>query len=214
MKVILLLLIVFAILSCNEDCPDCPTQNQQNTNRGKLVLKSIPQNARIYLLGNGTGKQTPDSIENLEAGVYDVTLHLVHYDTAYFMATIFPNLTTTKEITLVDSLPPVEFVWGYLTVSDSVVFSFRINQDILMDSIVVDRPTNNFGKHITEKYTYNKELFLSEDQWTNPLTYYLPPSKTGRQYYPRFSKTYSINIYGQKAYGTQAYFNIFYQRSG
>jgi hypothetical protein len=211
---ILFSILFFTIISCKEDCLECPNQNQQNTNNGKLVLKSLPSGARIYLLGTDTGKLTPDSIQNLEAGDYEVALHLTHYDTAYFIATIFPNLTTTKEITLVDSLPPVEFDWIWSIGGNGIRFQFLTNQDILMDSITVERPTDSDGSFITEKHYYTKEVFAAYNQWGVRISYFMPPDST---YYPYFrspATPYRFYFYGQKAYGTQAYFYIFYQNNG
>jgi hypothetical protein len=192
---------------CSEESPESPPQNST----GRLVIKSNPSGARIYLLGTDTGMNTPDSIDNLEPGDYDGFLYMQYYDTTYFTATIFKNLTTTKEITLDDIF--IEFEWDYILryTGDSVKFSYQINQDILLDSIIIDRPIDASGMYTKEKYIYNKKLLVWEDQIGNRLTYFLPPEEDGRQYYPRFETfTYWINVYGQKAHGSQGYFHIFY----
>jgi len=195
---------------CTEDSPN---QNQDPT--GKLIIKSNPSGARIYLLGNDTGKNTPDSIDNLQPGNYDAFLYLQYYDTAYFTATVFSNLSTTKEIALHDGLPFVDIIWDYSLRfgGDSVQFSFQFNQDILMDSIIVDRPIDGSGTYTRDKYFYNKELLMWVDQFGNPITYFLPRSNLGQQYYPRIeNKNYWINVYGQKAYGAKTVFYIQYSQ--
>jgi hypothetical protein len=200
-------------ISCSEDCTECPQQNPQSNNFGKLVVNSTPSGAKIYLLGTYSGKVTPDSISNLDPGIYEVSLYLLNYDTSYFDATIFANLTTTKDIVLIDSLPPVEFSWGGGGTSDSTHFSFLANQDILLDSVIVNRPIDATGNYIREKYTFNKEAFPYKNEIGELISYDLPYILNGHRYYPKFPNTYKFDFYGQKASGTQAYFHIDFQRS-
>ena len=80
-----------------------------------------------------------------------------------------------------------------------------------MDSIIVERPIDATGTYIRNNYNFNKDLFISKDQFGNPVSYFLPPSNFGQQNFPRFLNfTYWINFYGQKAYGAQVNFSIFY----
>jgi len=210
MKPLIILLVALVSLSmfyCSEESTTSPPQSSV----GKLVVKSNPSGARIYLLGTDTGKNTPDSLDNLEPGNYDGFLYLQYYDTAYFTATIFENLTTTMNITMDDIY--IEFEWDYIFgyTGDSVKFSYQINQDVLLDSIIIDRPIDASGMYIKEKYIYNKKLLVWEDQFGNPITYYLPPEEDEREYYPRIETfTYWINVYGHKAHGSKAYFHIIY----
>lgn len=201
-------IICLTFIQCSEDNPTDPPSQSSN---GKLVIKSIPSGARIFLMGTDTGKNTPDSIDNLQQGIYDAFLYLQYYDTAYFTAQIYSNLTTTKEITLVDGLPFIEIVFDYIYAytGDSVKFSWVLNQDVLMDSIIVQRPINNSPLYVIDKYYYNKELFVWKDQSGNPITYFLPSPDSGPNYYPRFEGfTYWFNFYGQKAHGTMTSFHL------
>ena len=212
MKQVLIILIAICGLSlfnCTEENPDSPSQIPN----GRLVIKSNPSGARIYLQGNDTGKITPDSLDNLETGNYDGYLYLQYYDTAYFSITISANLTTTKDISLVENLPNIEFTWDYSTRSngDSVQFSFQINQDVLLDSIIVNRPVNNVGDYTTDKNFFNKQLFVWRDNNGYLVTYYLPISDSGRQFYPRIENfLYRFDIYGQQAHGNQNSFYSYY----
>ncbi len=203
-------IICFSLFYCTEDNPESPNQNP----KCRLIIKSNPSGARIYLLGTDTGKNTPDTIETLQPGTYDAFLYLQYYDTAYFTATLISNLITTKEITLQDGLPFVDMIWDY-SISyggDSVRFNFQLNQDLLMDSIVVHRPIDD-SVYIRDKYIYNKELLVWIDQFGNPVTYFLPPPNLGRQYYPRIqNSTYWFKAYGQKAYGAKTIFYILYSQ--
>jgi len=210
MKALILIFIVVSclfVVQCSEDCTDCPPENQP----GKLVVKSNPSGARIYLQGIDTGKNTPDSIMNLTEGNYDVFLYLQYYDTLSFTAAIYENATTTKEFDLEDGLPFVEILLDYLTYfgGDSVRFSMELNQDVLMDSVVVRRPIDSSGTYEYITFLYNKELLISHDQFGSSIKHYLPPPDSEFQYLARFRDyDYFFYIYGQKAYGAKAYFYL------
>lgn len=202
-------IIFLTFIKCTEDCPDCPPQTQGP--KGKLVVKSNPSAARIYLMGTDTGKNTPDSLINLEAGTYDVFLYLQYYDTAYFTAEVRNNLTTTKEITLDDGLPFVDIELTYSTSygGDSVKFYLILNQDLLLDSIIVVRPISSAGNYTTDRYLFSKELWKSRDEFGNSIQYNLPQAISTQHFYPRFENfTYEFHFYGQKAYGVKTYFVI------
>lgn len=205
-------LILLNIIGCSNDSSiDPPPQNTG----GKLIIKSVPSGARIYLMGTDTGKNTPDSLLNLEPGIYDLFLYLQYYDTAYFFAKIVENLPTTKEITLQDGLPLIDIDLDYIYryTGDSVQFSWLLNQDVLIDSIIVERPISTSGIYMTDRYIYNKELFLWKDQLGNPIMYFLPPPNLGANYYPRVEGfTYWFNFYGQKAHGSMTSFHLFFSQ--
>jgi hypothetical protein len=110
-----------------------------------------------------------------------------------------------------DGLPFVDFSWDYSVSfnNDSVRFSFKINQDLLIDSIIVQRPVDGSGHYSKEKYFYDNELFIWKDQYGNQLNYFLPPPGSGKQYYPRIQGySYLFDVFGQKAYGAKASFYI------
>lgn len=208
MKSITLLCIVSVclfIIGCSDDGPTDPKDK-----KGKLVVKSIPPGARIFLMGNDTGKNTPDSLVDLNPGVYDLFLLLQYYDTAFFSANVVENLTTTKEIILSDALPSVNITLNY-TISyggDSVKFNYTLNQDVLLDSIIIKRPVSTV-RDTTEKNTFNSQLFSYEDQSGNPITYYLPTTGSGRNFYPRIEDTnYFIDFYGRKVHGSGTLFHL------
>ena len=206
-------IICFSMFYCTQDNPESPNQNPDPT--GRLIVKSIPSGARIYLLGTDTGKNTPDSIEYLQPGNYDAFLYLQYYDTAYFTATVYKNLTSTKEISLHDGLPFVDIVLDYSIRygGDSVQFNYKLNQDILMDSIIVERPTDGSGNYIRDKYNYNSELLVWIDQFGIPIKYFLPSSHLGQQNFPRIQNfTYWFKFYGKKAYGAKVIFFILYSQ--
>ncbi len=215
MKVLTILffaLICFVFLHCSEDSPETPPD--QNPATGKLVIKSNPSGAQIYLKGMNTGKTTPATIENLEPGNYDGFMSLQYYDTAFFAVNVFSNTTTTIDTSLKDGLPFVEFIFDFqISINDdSVRFNFTINQDVTMDSIAVMRPVDITGTSITDLYLYNEELFEFKELSGTLKKYYLPPSGSGLQYYPAIqNRNYYFSMFGHKAYGAKVEFRSYYQ---
>jgi hypothetical protein len=211
LKILLQVCLVMLSLTfycCSEDTPI-----DQNPT-GKLLIKSNPQGAQIYLKGMNTGKITPTTIENLEPGNYDGFIFLQYYDTAFFAVNVFSNTTTTIDTILTDGLPFVEFIFDFQISfnDDSVRFNFTINQDVTMDSIAVMRPVDVTGTSITDLYLYNEELFEFKDVSGNLKKYYLPPSGSGLQYYPAIqNRDYYFSMFGHKAYGAKVEFRSYYQ---
>lgn len=212
MKQIFLVVVTISCLilySCSEDNPETPPQDTT----GKLFIKSNPSGAKIYAQGKDTGQYTPDTLDNLPAGIVSGYLYLEYFDTSYFSVPITANLVTTKEITLTEDLPFVQFTWDYSIRSggDSVQFSFQINQDLIMDSIFVSRPINNFGDYTKDRYDLNNQLYVWRDQNGYLVTYYLPSSGSSQQFYPKIDNyLYRIDVYGKQAHGYQSSFYSFY----
>ena len=209
-KLIYLFPIVLSLILyyCSEDNTGNPNEADQT---GKLVLKSNPSGAQIFLKGTNTGKTTPGTIENLEPGNYDGFLFLQYYDTAFFAVKVFSNTTTTVDTILTDGLPMVEFDFDFQTAfnDDSVLFNFTINQDVTMDSILVRRPINTTGGYVVDKYLYSAELFEYRDQFGNIKKYYLPSSGG---YYPEIqNRDYYFGMFGHKAHGAKVEFRSYYQ---
>jgi len=208
MKILILFflaLISLIILSC--DSTETPPVDQT----GKLVINSNPAGAHISLMGTNTGKTTPGTIENLDPGNYDGFLFLQYYDTVFFSVKIFSNTTTTVDTILTDGLPMVEFVFDFQTTfnDDSVRFNFTINQDVTMDSIVVQRPIDIVGTYETEKYNFNGQLFEFQNTTGNFKKYYLPSS--GGSYPAIQNRNYYFSMFGHKAYGAKVEFRSYYQ---
>lgn len=74
---ILTLSAIFIFVSCDEstDNPVTPTPAK----KGGIIITSAPAGATIKLNGTATGKVTPDSLKDLSAGTYQVTLSLTNY---------------------------------------------------------------------------------------------------------------------------------------
>ncbi|MBT8380738.1 MAG: hypothetical protein KJO59_00115, partial [Ignavibacteria bacterium] len=104
-----------------------------------------------------------------------------------------------------------DLLWDYVKYygGDSVKFNYTLNQDIFLDSIIVDRPVDSSGSYTRNIYFYNKQLLDWKDQSGNLLKYYLPPSSNEIQYFPVIEDwDYWLAVYGQKAYGAKTDFYV------
>ena len=102
-KLIFLFIISFAVLlitSCNTtDDPVTPKA------KGNLFLTSNPAGAEIWLGGTNTSQTTPDTIKNLDEGVYTVTLKLIDYiDTTFSVSVSSGQTSVVTNITLVSNI--------------------------------------------------------------------------------------------------------------
>jgi hypothetical protein len=91
-KLILLLIIPFAVLvisSCNKT--DDPVTS---TTKGNIFVTSNPALAEIWLDGTSTSQFTPDTIKNLDEGVYNVTLKLTDYNDTTFSVSVTAGQTS------------------------------------------------------------------------------------------------------------------------
>ena len=85
-KLILLLIIPIAALvisSC--DTTDDPVTS---TEPGNIFVTSNPAGAQIWLDGDNTSQVTPDTVKDLDAAVYTVTLKLTDYNDTTFSVTV------------------------------------------------------------------------------------------------------------------------------
>ena len=102
-KLILLLIIPFAgmlITSCNStEDPVTPAA------KGNLYLTSNPAGAQIWLDGVNTSKVTPDTVKDLDAAVYSVTLKLTDYtDTTFSISVSSGQTSVVTNIALVSNM--------------------------------------------------------------------------------------------------------------
>ncbi|MCH6574602.1 MAG: PEGA domain-containing protein [Bacteroidetes bacterium] len=91
-KLILLLIIPLAgmiIISCDTS-EDPVTSNS----KGNIFVTSNPAGAQIWLDGVNTAQVTPDTIKNLDDGVYSVTLKLMDYNDATFSVSVTSGQTS------------------------------------------------------------------------------------------------------------------------
>lgn len=92
MKKFILLVLFFGsliFLSCREDIVEFETK----AGTGDVYITSNPDGAEIYLNGNRLSKTTPDSLIDLQAGVYSVRLKLLGYGEE----TIYVNLQSGQK---------------------------------------------------------------------------------------------------------------------
>ena len=94
------LFLILITLSLLQSCVDKIVVADIGKPTGKIFIDSDPAGAEIYLLGTKTGKVTPDSIDQLNKGEYDVTLKKANYRDTTFKITVYDSLTTSKNIVL------------------------------------------------------------------------------------------------------------------
>lgn len=107
----LFLIAALILVSCDsEDDPITPAA------KGNLFVSSIPAGAQIWIDGVNSNKVTPDTVKDLEAKTYDVTLKLENYfDTTFTISvtgnqtSIVTNVQLVSNI-LLDSFGPVR-IW-------------------------------------------------------------------------------------------------------
>lgn len=98
-KLFFLLLILFTVLlitSCSsEDEPITPAEP------GSLYITSNPAGAQIWIDGDSTGYTTPDTVTNLDEGLYNVTLRLQDYkDSTLSISVVAGEMSIVGPVTL------------------------------------------------------------------------------------------------------------------
>lgn len=136
MKTELLLFAALLILVPGCDDED-ETIVQPDDKKGTIVLESEPSGARIFIQGNTSGKVTPDSIEGLYEGVYEITLKAEYfYDTSFTVSAV-PEYSARKNIKLRDDLL-LEIAVQKSNTQFSVYW--QVSETVLMDTIKIIRP--------------------------------------------------------------------------
>ena len=74
-RILFFVLLFFLLSSCREKLVDAPVGD----NRNVIYISSQPQGAFIILSQFNTNKVTPDSLVDLPAGTYFITLRLNRY---------------------------------------------------------------------------------------------------------------------------------------
>lgn len=98
----LLLIITTAVLFTSCDTTDDPITP---TPTGNLFVSSNPASAQIWIDGVNTGKITPDTVKNLDEGLYSVTLKLTDFRDSTFSISVSGNQTAVvSNINLVSNV--------------------------------------------------------------------------------------------------------------
>ena len=100
MNILIKLVLIIITVTLVYSCIDEHVIEVNEKLNGSIYLTSQPSGAKIILLGTDTKKITPDSIVNLESGLYEVTLQLANYNDTSFGVQVFKNQRTTKNIQL------------------------------------------------------------------------------------------------------------------
>jgi hypothetical protein len=115
-KLFLLSLIPFTVLlitSCSsEDTPITPEP-------GSIYITSNPSGAQIWLDGVNTSLTTPDTVTNVDEGLFNVTLKLQDYnDTTFSLSVIAGEMSVVGPIALVSDIFTTLF--GPITIYETV----------------------------------------------------------------------------------------------
>lgn len=87
-KVLYLFLMVsmaFLVNACNSEDTTGP---ETGSTTGSIFVRSTPSGAQIWMGSTNTGKVTPDSVTNLQAGSHSITLKLAGYPDTTFTVTV------------------------------------------------------------------------------------------------------------------------------
>ncbi len=85
-------------------CSDTTTNPPPVTETGSILIDSSPQGAQIILDGTNTGKFTPDSVNNIDAGSHSVTISLNGYRDTTISVTVVANQLVSKFVNLTTTL--------------------------------------------------------------------------------------------------------------
>ncbi len=140
MKKTLLLSLILINIYFFQSCVDKIVVVDTGNRGGKLILKSDPPGAQIYLLGTYTNKLTPDSIIQLKDGNYDVTLKKQNYHDTTFVISVYDTLTISKNIVLKSAL----------STGNIFIETEPTGAEILLDSIKTNQFTPDTLKNISK----------------------------------------------------------------
>lgn len=88
MYLTLFLITALILVSCDSDDPITPAQP------GNIFVSSIPSGAQIWVNGVNSTLVTPDTVKNLNAAVYEITLKLADYNDTTFSVSVSANQTS------------------------------------------------------------------------------------------------------------------------
>lgn len=87
MKNLFSLLLLVLSISCREEILDFA----EHPETGKLYINSTPKGAEIFLDENRLWKNTPDSLIDVKAGLYNVKLRLTGYPEERVSVNVLPG---------------------------------------------------------------------------------------------------------------------------
>lgn len=118
MKKLLYLFVIvitaFLVNSCSSDNSTNPTN--PTANKGSIYVKSTPSGAQIWNGTTNTGKVTPDSLTNLDAGSYSIVLKLTGFPDTTVTATVTAGQVTNLNV----QLPLSVQTFGPVTIYETV----------------------------------------------------------------------------------------------
>ena len=111
MKKLILLLIIPAVMLVITSC-DNTSDNPTNptTDKGSLLVTSNPAGAQIWLDNSNTNQVTPDTVENIQEGLHNVTLKLTdHRDTTFSISITAGEIAVVTNVLLTSNIVTTQF---------------------------------------------------------------------------------------------------------
>lgn len=96
--ILFLLVSFFVFTSCREGIVEFPGTDETGT----VFINSLPDGADIYINQSWTGRSTPDSVTDLQPGIYQLKLKLVGYRDTTIAVSIVKGRKLSFSITLRD----------------------------------------------------------------------------------------------------------------
>lgn len=128
---------------------------------GSIHVASDPQGAQIYLAGKNTNKVTPDSLVNINPGIYDLSLHLSGFRDTSITVAVEKRKVALTNVMLQDTLPELKVNIGYSRIQfGQLLFSFEFTRNIKLDEIITEDPKNS----ITTTEFDNEDVELGEER--------------------------------------------------
>lgn len=123
---------------------------------GSVHVTSDPTGAQIIFAGKNTSKRTPDSLVNIDPGVYSLALRLPGFRDTSMFVTVQIKEVAAMNVFLKDTLPDLEVTLEYTKIQfGQVLFSFEFNRDIKLNEILSRGPAS--GEITTTRFNENVE---------------------------------------------------------
>jgi|GEM_PF-6109690 len=136
---------------------------------GTIYVASDPEGAQIYLGDKNTNKVTPDTLVNIDPGVYSLALKLAGFRDTSVTVSVEKWETAEMNVLLKDTLPEIAVTIEYSDIQfGQLLFSFEFNRNISLSQILSRRPdsdsitTTNFNENVPKGQT--RVLIFSEKE--------------------------------------------------
>jgi hypothetical protein len=127
---------------------------------GRISISSNPSKAKIFLMNVDTKKVTTDSLLNLDAGTYEITLTRTDYIDTTFLVTVHNKIKTNKSIVLksiFDGDITYEIAKNSPFTNYVITFFLKYKTDIYLKEYAVTNPKNTLVT--SQSFDDNEHIF-------------------------------------------------------